>query len=505
MRDIIPYIDTVLRCVSRDFMIDLKYEGIARMHPRKRILLAPTKKKGKAFYDLAWSDVFMVEVRYRYQDQEIIKPLYLAYLREAGRWTLNGAEFVIYPQLDSDAVSVTNNQIFTRLTRTRLLFSSDNYSVYMNGSLMVSEVTHSAIHKGLREKKSSIYKALSKSKTILPHYLFGKYGVKETFKRFANCDVVIGSIKETGLSALQEKYPDTQWAVFRSFKVQNADTFLAIPSEQMNSLTRGLAVGFFYIHDLFPERFSAEFFKAEDEDDIVSEIGLWRVLLGHIIFTSDNSEGKVKLDVDEHYRSCDCYIDELVKKELKLVNWYVEDFYELLAKIITEYAFITANATGDNAGLYGKRLSVLRPFTEVITRAAFKMLFRINKLASKPKLTKDTIEKILSQFLKKELIWKNNNGSISTVSVSVSNDNYAYNITNVVVQPPSAKKGSTEHLNLSPDVLDCGSAIHLPKADPSGRSRLSQFSEITADGVINPSSDPAVVSAVEYVSKHIKK
>lgn len=506
MKEIIPYMDRIIRCVALDFIEGLEYIGMERCTPKEQMYFAPTKKKSKRLIDMSHSNIVMVRLRLSWNDEEFHRYLYLPFVEEAGKITIAGANFVIHAVLDDRAITEGDNFIFVRLTRSRIVYYRRMHSAYIDGTLRSTQLIHGQIHNAKRDKTSSTFKELSKTCTTMPHYLFGKYGVVETFKKFANAEVRV--IQENEMT--EANYPKADWIHCESAAHLHKNSLrpaIVVRRNDWSTLVEGLVSGFFYVYEIFPNRIVTEYING-----LESETNLWRILLGHIIYTNDAGEGKILADINDHYFSLDSYVDEVAKEELSTAGVDVNDQYELFAHLIESFSARIANSGDTLASMYGKRLNVLRYVCDVIIQRLFKTMFNIRKLSKKPRLTKESINMVFNKLLKPELIFSINSGHPEVTAISTGSDNKAFNITNALILQSqtstrmvgggkSASRDSSMQLHMS--IAEMGSLVHLPKSEPTGRGRLNLTANVSPKGELI--QDPKKREFINSIQEMIKR
>ena len=100
---------------------------------------------------------------------------------------------------------------------------------------------------------------------------------------------------------------------------------LAIRKRDINSLTKGMIAGFFYVVDYFPERIMPAW---------IDNCDLWKRLLGLFLFSENVPEGKILESINGHIRSLDEYIDNIVALKLKESGYPCRDIYDMMAIVM---------------------------------------------------------------------------------------------------------------------------------------------------------------------------
>ena len=109
--------------------------------------------------------------------------LYLPYVNDAGILSIRGSRWSIIPVVSDNIVSVEPNNIFIVLNCAKLKFERcvlQNYRA--NNSVETVSLVWSAVHNEYRKKERKKINLQLTHFTTLAHYLFAKFGVKETFK-----------------------------------------------------------------------------------------------------------------------------------------------------------------------------------------------------------------------------------------------------------------------------------------------------------------------------------
>lgn len=480
------YINKLMQCVEEGLPEGMEYVGPRRVTPKEQWKEETRPRYSKRTFDITESSVYMMRYYFKYKGQDLPPiSLYLPYVRPGGLIYLRGALYSISPVLTDKAVSVGQNSIYIPLTRDKLNFYRLIHHFRVDDKQDNSYVIHSLMHHGA-DRKSGPNSPKTKMETCLPHYLFCKYGVKEAFQRMAGAEVHVGYPKMVNRGL----FPEDEWHICQSTGIRPKTytkydheaprVMLAIRKKDWNSLTRGMVGGFFYVADHFPNKIIPE-----DVDDI----RLWRILLGYSLYPkSDYSDGKHAIDMTTHIESLDVYIDRMAQNDLADDGVIVNDVFELLAHVIETFPDRMLSATDSVNTMYNKRLSVLRYIAEPIIIKAFYFMYQLR--SPKKKLTYDEITKHMRKITR-DAIFEINHNHGEVKSVASPNDNMIFNITsNMVLQTDS--KGTisggggfndpSKFLHASQ--AEVGSYSHLPKSEPSGRSKINPCLETRPDGTI---------------------
>lgn len=503
IKEVRAYLDRIIRTVEPDFPPELKYVRCERCSPTEVMSVITRNQNPRKTQELARSDVFMVKFLFTYEGNQM-EPIYvyLPFVRPGGLITLQGAQFMISPVLADLSLSVTTNEIFIPMNRDRVRFWRLPKMFLKNNQPINSDVIYSPLHHNDVRGKGGVT-----GKTTLAHYMFAKFGVKQTFAAFANTDVIIG---EAG-AITPEDYPEDKWVICASGKLPTPKytpptVRLAIPLSQYNDTVESLVAGFFYVADLFPSRCLAEYFGDE------GETRLWMVLLGHLIWGTGVSEGKLFEDVLVHQDSLDGYVDSEIRATLNMDGIYVQDIYGLFMHIIETFSIRVARSSSLVSSMYDKRLMILRYVCYDIVHWINRWMFKMKSSKKKP-LSQDEIQKMAQKFIKTTQIFSLTQGHREVTPVSSPGDNKYWKITShIVLQADSAagnrggkRKGSTSDPSkfLNASIAEVGSYSTMSKSEPTGRNKINPFVHTTEEGLIK--RNPEVYEIIDKTQAAIQR
>lgn len=483
MRHAEEYIDKVFRSASKSFPEGLKYLGYERCTPEEEYLESTKIKNNKRSFDLAKSDLYLVKYSFSYMDQPIPnRYIYLPFVNDGAILSLGGSRFAITPVISDKVISPGFDNLFVRLLRDKIIFKRTYHAVVINGKRETNHVIWSQIYRKNRSGKKPA--ATTKANTAIAHYLFAKHGFSAVFQKYCGFVPIVGTTEIT-----PENYPEDQWIICESTKVKPktfigdfytaSEMKLAVPKDQWNNITKGLVVGFFYVVDHFPNRLLPTY---------LDSINTWMILLGHIVFSGHFGENKLYQNILEHFISLDDYIDTIVTEKLKECNYEVNDFYDLLVLVISEFNSMVLDNTNSANSMYGKNLEVLYYVLYDITASIFKVNFRLGKLASKKNpLTMNDVIETFNRNVKPGAIFGLASGKIITESVSYSGDHKYFKITSKITEQeslPGATRGKGKRLSVGVDkhldisMVEAGSVLFLSKSNPSPTNRINPFVEL---------------------------
>lgn len=510
----LTYIDKVWKSISREFPDCLVYDSFSRCLPTEEFSLGakkktPTKttkrvetklkKAPKIAFDAARSDVFMVKFKFKFREpgKETFEPMrevitYLPFVTKGGLITMAGSRFVISPILQDIVISPDNDNVFAQLLCIKLIFRRQDYSFQVNDKVRSVQVVWSDIYNKNEEMKS--LQPTTSMETSLAHYLFCKYGVTDTFKKYLGIEPIFGDGSDVNRNA----YPVEDWVICESRGVEppgaqkgefiRSQIRVAVPKNKYNQHVESLIGAFFYLVDHFSKRL-----VLRDIDNT----WLWKVLLGHILWTGDMNEGLLHDKVRDHLRSIDQYMDLITQQKLKSIKIDVETTYDFFDHVMKNCNSWILQDSDRVSSMYGKELSTLNYVLYDITRDIVKANFAIHtayrRSISDPKrpLTKQTIEDIFKKMLKPGPIFRITNGRAGVSSIAIPGDNMAFKLTTILVAQASSNKKSARRESagqLTSKMLDssiaaCGGYLNIQKKTPTGRTRLNVCGVVTNNAV----------------------
>lgn len=511
------YIDEVWRSTAKGFPEGFTYKGYERYFPDEELRKITARKiAAKAVFDTARSDVYLVRYLFDNKGEQIVVPLYLPFVGEAGSIHISGSQFVISPILSDRVISVGINDIFIRILKARLTFKRMTQFFMVNGVRETVPVIWSDIHNERRAKPGRPRAAIPsiKANCTMMHYLMCKYGFHQTFKKFGHCKPIIGT-KETINYA---NYDPEEWALCSTATLVRkprgvpgfwlpSNIVIAVKKEEFTPMVKFMICDFFYIADRFPSRITPEY---------IDHKGNWRILLGHLIFGSSEGDGVLQAKIDDHVSSLDEYIDTITQKKMKEILLEVDDIYQLIGLLIEKFnEWLQANA-GNISSMYNKELSILYYVLFDITNAINNMAFRLKAISKtdtgKKELQTKDIENTMKLMIKQGVIFHitRRHGEISTITTS--GDNKAFRITSTLVaQSDSKKLGRRGDRSASTDpakrlhvsIIDVGCFNNQPKSAPDGRQKLNHHCHVDENSVVQ--RNPKYVELLNEIQEIIQR
>ncbi len=508
MRGVEEYIDLVWKCAAKSFPEGFTYDGeYKRATPEQQYAYMTRKRSSRAEFNLAPSDFYAVQYNFSFKGQKLYPRLMqLPYVGSGGVIRVNGSRYVINPVMVDNLFSVDDGKLFVALTRDKLTFERLTHNLVIDGEKTTLSIPWSTIYHLRQKDKTSkiIYMHGLRLNMVstLGHYLFCRFGVTETFKRYCNMDIVVGDRH----SITEKTHPQNEWFFADSLHLRPitvkgkgyvpTQIRIACKRSQRSQLSDNLLASFFYLADHFTQRIKPEF---------IDNTRLWRVLMGHVIFKSKVNEGRLLEDIDAHLVSLDYYIDGLVQMDLEREGIDCKDIYSLMAYIIE-----TMNETiisTDVSNLYGKKLTTLRYILLDVIKAIFNFTFKLNSNKNKVLTVRD-IENLMDKYLKFDTIRKINTGHGEVSSLSNAGDSLMFKMTNKVV-PQTDATGSRNGTKTKPSRLLHASLAEVcsygnqPSSCPTGHGQINPYLNVTPEGEMIP--NPRFADLIESVQARIAR
>lgn len=483
MKDAEEYVDRVFKSASKSFPKGIVYKGYEKCTPFEEYEVTTKKRNNKRSVDIARADIYLVKYFFEFNGEPLPPSyIYLPFVTDGGIFYLGNAQYHLTPVLSDKVISSGIDNIFVRLLRDKIIFRRIYHTIIVNGERIAGYVIWSQIYRKQSSTRKTREIATTKAVTSLAHYLFCKFGVTETFKKYAGFEPIIGDEEVTRLKdsddyIICESTGLKPKSYIEGVYVPNGIK-MAIPKENWNPLTQALVYGFFYVVDHFPTRIVKNH---------INNTAIWKILLGSIIFSGVYSENKLFLDVEAHFDSLNNYVDTIVIEKLRENNFYIEDFYDLLALLLGNFNYLIATSTESTTSMFGKSLDVRYHAMYSVTSGIFKLVFKLSKEASKRPLDINRIKALFNAFMKMGSAFALASNSIASEPVSYSGDHKypkfgskiseqegSYNSNQKAKQTTSINE--THHINMSR--VESGSMLMMSKSNPTPNVRLNMYVNI---------------------------
>ena len=366
--------------------VDLKYQGFRRLTPREEFGKLVANETNKVTYDIAISDIYMVEYVFSYQGETIKRQLYLPYADTGNIIKISNTAYSIVPVLSDTVVSPSFNEVFVRLLKDKLSFRSLTRNFVFNNERIPAQVIHTKIVKtGSMELTDNIGRPV----TPVSLYLLGEYGLYKTMSMYFKTNeikILTGNVDE-----LRDTYNIYESTKIRPRNLKDNgyighDLKICVhKSVKITTFLDNFVYGIIYVFDILPEHTNDLLYilnndSASKHDD---EILYWRILLGRIAYTNTYSVDRIVDDMTEHFNMLQGYMDNLIRKKLRENNIRVTTFFDLLAVILDNYNVWLLNSKEYNSDTNNRYIDILYYILYDIIVGFNKVILNINKRASK--------------------------------------------------------------------------------------------------------------------------
>lgn len=479
------YIDKLFAINASIFPKGFRYLGNSLCTPEEHFDTITREYGSRRVGNIAKSDTYMVQLNAEFNGERLEpRKILLPFVRDGNLCTLNGATYTVSPVLTDVGFSVLNGSIFIPFRRIKLTFKQVDHHFYRDGKREVTYVIWSQIHHEMGKRTKKDLDARPKIYSSLAHYFFCNFGVKGTFKQWANVDLQIGYAKDFP----ESKYPRSEWIIYESINLKEkhptGDMALVIPRSQETDFVKRLVVSFWYTVDAFPNRFV--------EPEYLDNSALWRILLAHMVFGDFEHQGKITEQIDSHLESVNNYLDEMTMDELQSIGLKVNNIWDLLYEIMTTLAYHLYDSDIDETSMYGKRLAILRyvmaEFNYVVSMFSYAFQSRQDK-----EWNLNDINNIFKSYFKLNGVIRRltaDHGEFDVVSSP--GDSKVIKVTSILVPQDRARTSAGHRKSLISDtsrlihasIAEVGQYKNQPKSNPDGRGRLNLFVNVRYDGLI---------------------
>lgn len=390
--------------------IELTYTGFRYMSPKEEFTRMLAGESNKTIYDLAVSDLYMVEYIFDYEGTPIKRQLYLPFAGDGNLIRISNTSYVVVPVLSDTVISPSYKEVFVRLLKDKLIFRGTAIVIVVNEEKIAGQVIHSNIIKtSALNNKDNIGKPL----TAMTLYLLCEYGLKESVRKYLKTDKYFVTDRELTLeerdmynvyeSSKQKPRKLITTAAYSGHDVK----FCIHKSVERTAFMDNFVFGFIYLLDIFP-------LKAEDclgvlngryindlhvPTTVYKEKLFWRMMLGRITFKGNYSIERIVMDVNEHFDTLQGYVDNLVKTKLAENDIAVDNFFDLIVVIMENFNIWLLNNKEYNSDIANRYIDILYYMLYEIIVGFNRIILNANKRATKKRLSSREINKIFSNEL----------------------------------------------------------------------------------------------------------
>lgn len=500
-------VDKIIRIASANLPGGFSFNGSTVCNPWEayRVLVGRINKsstRGQAI-DFAESDFYLTKYHFSLGEEELTPRYQMLPIPEKGAlMKIGGRQFVISPVLGDRCFSIGSDNVFIRLNRAVATFKNVYHAMDVDGETNTRILVWSLLHNAGGTKstgKGSDRLKLGQVYTTMGHYLFAKYGLEESFRRFL--DVKIHLLREHEIDAYfrEHKLERDDYHVIRSKKIRPvgfktrvvytemaSDLVVLVKKADASRECMDLIGSIFYMTDFYP-----------DEIDIEDMRGtwLWRVWLGYLLFGDILGNNRLVENIESHLTTLDDYVDDgirhlLLDEEGLIIN----NFYELCWHMIVHMQDKLSGNQNEIASMYGKTLLVNSYVLSEIRSNIFKMMFSITNNPKKTYTAKDYNRQLgiqMQHAILTRLRKTSDKPYMSTASLP--GDNMLFQLGIKLVRQERTKgagiRGSRLNVSdpanrLHESILEAGNYLVLPKKTPVGDSTINPTVKLDRNNTI---------------------
>lgn len=398
--------------------VDLEYLGYRSMTPKEEYEKTILSKGPGTTYDLATNNVTLTEFKFTYMGTPFSRYLYLPYGERGNLIKFGDTNYHIIPVLSDTVISPNHKKVFVRLLKAKISFNSIVKNFIVDGERVHGQLIYNDM---LSINPTQIIDNIGKPLPATSLYMLGKFGIAETIKKYTNAKEVI--VTDQNVDEYREEYH-----VYESTKQKprglkeygyiGHDVKILVKKGVSNKLyVDNIIYGTIYCLDILPNH-AADFVQLANTN-VKEEIIYWRIMLGRIGYKNSFSVDRIINDVNAHYELLDGYIDQLIKKKLEETGVVINDFFDLVALIMTNYNLWLINSKEYNSDISNRYIDILYYLLYDIIIGFNKVILGINRRVSKRTLSMKEILKIMNNELSPKLIYKLVNSRTPSLCLNV--------------------------------------------------------------------------------------
>ena len=482
------YLDSIFRSSLKSLSpkVNLKYLGWRKCTPEEEFQKMVLTDNTKSQYDIASSDIYLVEYTFEFEGRQFSRYIYLPYANDANLIHISGTKYHIVPVLSDTVISPSHKELFVRLLKNKLIFKSHLRNFVKDGRKEPAHVVYTNIIENNKGTKEPADKML----TSLAVYILGKYGFKESIRKYANRDDVIVTDQDvTNLRDTYHVYESTKSKPkqLRGLGYLGHNLKILVPKDNPpNLFLENFIYGIIYTMDILPDD-AIDCVNVINSGKLNDEILFWRLTLGKISYKATTSIMTMRDNIQEHYDTLEGYMDNLIQDKLAEKGVEIDNFFSLLALILGNFNTWLINSKEFNSDLSNRYIDFLYYLAYDIILGFNKVIIGINKRASKKDtVSLEEIQKLFGLELTSKKIFGLVKSSATNITMmladSVGDIKYP-KITSTLEDQSrgnGVRRGSKTQFPESTKTLKgqdlvLGSLLFLTKVAPSPRFKVNMF------------------------------
>jgi hypothetical protein len=488
LKDIPEFLNDIIMSHMKSLSpkVDLKYVGYRRMTPLEEFRKMFVNENNKSTFDLANSDLYMVEYIFEYNGRQISRPLYLPFCDRGNLIKISNTNYVITPVLSDTVISPSHKEVFVRLLKDKLTFRSSSRNFVVNGERIPGQIVHTKI---VKVNNNQLTDKIGKPLTAVSLYLLGEYGFRETMNRYCGTEQWI--VTEDNVDNYREEYN-----VFESTKqkprslkehgYQGHNVKICIHNNvKMTPFLENFIYGLIYTLDILPDN-ADDAVSVINGVDVENEKLFWRILLGRVTYKNSYSVDRLVEDINDHFDTLQGYLDTLIQNKLKENGIMVNNFFDLLVEILDRYNVWLLNSKEYNSDISNRYIDIHYYILYDIIVGFNRVILNINRRIMKKEISEKEINKIFANELSPRKIFslvKSQAMNLSIMLADYSGD-IIYPKTTAPLEDQSrgngVKRGTKSQFpdatkTLKGHDLALGSLLFLTKTAPSPRFRSNLY------------------------------
>jgi len=376
--------------------------------------------RAKGGVDIDRTDIRYAELFFKFDGQEFSTYTAPPFVRQAGVFTLSGTKYGVLPVLSDGVITPGPDFVFVKVLGIKFFLKSIPRQHMKNGEKVLTNITYSESLASTTELEDE--KTIGNIVSPVMNFYVGKYGFKETMRRFGVEDfkVEFGTSNYTKYAKDYNLYSSTgkpPREVKGGDLLNPHNVVFYINKKQDSPIVEKTIASILYSFDIFPSNamFIAEYILEGAEND---ERGEWLKLIGRLSYRDRYSVGKSTILTQKRFVQMEGYLDSDSKRKLEMVGREnIHDFFDLLKEITEDYEdLIVSYKQHKSIKDFSRFLETGNYFMYIFIYNINRLIHEINAHVNNRKPNVDLIKKTVT-------------GKINTKTIFGINSNKGVNLT----------------------------------------------------------------------------